>query len=718
MTTIRARFRPHPRGFGFLTAVGADGFTPATFRVPDDATERDQAFVPPGVASGMLADDLVDAEVAADDKGVSAVSTTLVDRPRRMVVGTVQHGPAGMVLEPDPSLGSGWLKLADNVASRLPTSVGRRIVVLVGEADDGTAVGRALVAGPHVKGSPQAVRAASIVVALGRSVPTLVPGGPEAVGLDPVATAATHTRVVGLLAGGGRGGAAGLDNHGDVAGADLQAVERRDEVCITIDDPDARDLDDALAATWDGAADSPVEVAVHIADAAAGVGRGSAADEYARTVATSAYFTVGDNAPMLDPALSEGALSLLPDEDRSAISVRFTVHPDGRVADVQMEFCWIMSHARLSYGAVEAWFDGDPIEVGNQAGPAAPQAREVLTAVAEAARRLGVQRDGRDTMESLFEPVEVDPAVVDGKLTAVAAEPHAEAYRLVERLMVAANESVAGWLVEHDVPALYRAHKGLDPDRADRIRAAAQHVGASLPALGVVESAPEGDDDVAPPTVVGGDADLVIGQVLAEVARLEAEGRHADRDMLVAAVTGATMRATYDPDPAHHRGLAAAAYTHFTSPIRRYADLVVHRQIRAALADQPPPYSAEDLAALAVWLDARGGAFSFAQARERGDLWSLLLDRGYLDGAEEAIVTGLNNAGLKIRLPRLGLNGFVQAARALGLPPRERANLTVDEHGLTTTSGPWRLGSRVKVRYVTLDDTGRPVFRLGDTPGQ
>lgn len=705
MTTIRARFRPHPRGFGFLTPVEADGFTATTFRVPDDATDHDQAFVPPAVASGMIADDLVDAEVAADDKGVSAASTTLVDRPRRMVVGTVQHGPTGLVLEPDRSLGSGWMPLADAVAGRLPTSVGRQVVVLVGETEDGASIGRALVAGPHVVGSPQAVRAASTVVALGRAAPTLVPGGPQAVGLDPVATGATHTRVVGLLAGGGRGAAAGLDSYGDVPGAELQAVERRDEVSITIDDPSARDLDDALAATWDGG-DGPVHVAVHIADAAAGVGMDSPADVYARTVATSAYFAAGDNAPMLDPALSEGALSLLPNEDRSAISVRFSVHPDGQVTDVHLEFCWITSHARLSYGAVEDWLAGDPIAVGNQAGPTAPQVREVLTAVAEAARRLGVQRDGRDTMESLFEPTEVEPAVVEGKLTAVPAEPHADAYRLVERLMVAANESVASWLVMHDIPALYRAHAGLDPERMDRIRGAVEHLGLSIPALGAAdgESAAEVE------------ADELIGQVLGEVARLEADGRHADRDMLVAAVTGATLRATYDPDPAHHRGLGASAYTHFTSPIRRYADLVVHRQVRAALAGVTPPYTVDQLAAMATWLDARAGAFSFLAARERSDLWSLLLDRGYLDGAEEAIVTGLNSAGLKIRLPRLGLNGFVQAARALGLPPRERANLAIDEHGLTTTSGPWQLGSRVKVRYVTLDDTGRPVFRLGDAP--
>lgn len=699
MTTIRARFRPHPRGFGFLTPVGSDGLTPVTFRVPDDAKEHDQAFVPAAVASGMIADDLVDAEVAKDDKGVSAVSTRLVERARRMVVGTVQHGPAGLVVEPNSALGSGWIPLAEPVALRLPTATGRQVVVLVGEQEDGRAIARALVAGPHVVGSPQAVRAAATVVALGRAAPTLVPGGPAAVGLDPAATAATHARIVGLLAGGGRGGAAGLDNYGPVPGAEMQAVDRRDEVCITIDDPGARDLDDALAATWDGADDTPVEVAVHIADAAAGVGIDSPADTYARTVGSSAYLTVGENAPMLDPALSEGGLSLLPHEDRSAISVRFLVHPDGRVTDVDLEFCWITSHARLSYGAVETWLAGNPAEVSAQAGGNAPAARGVLVAVAEAARRLGVERDARATMEALFEPVELDPAVVDGRLTTQHAEPHAEAYRLVERMMVAANESVAGWLVAHEIPALYRAHAGVDPERADRLRAAAAMVSVSLPAL-------EAD----------GEEEDVVAQVLSAIDELEAAGRQADRDLLVAVVTGATTRASYDPDPAHHRGLAASAYTHFTSPIRRYADLVVHRQVRAALAGETPPYTSEDLRAMATWLDARSGAISFLQARERGDLWSLLLDRGWLDGAEEAVVTGLTSAGLKIRLPRLGLSAFVQAARALGLPPRERANLILDEHGLTTTSGPWRPGSHVKVRYVTLDDTGRPVFRLGDVP--
>ncbi|HSK22400.1 MAG TPA: RNB domain-containing ribonuclease [Egicoccus sp.] len=698
---VRARFRPHPRGFGFAAIVAADGVTPVevTGHQADGSPRTvDSAFVPPPLAGGFLADDLVEATLAFDEKGATVEAMTLVQRVRRMLVGRVQQGPGRLVLEPDPAIGGGWIRLDPALAQRLQSALGRQIVVLAVDGEDGAPLGKALVAGPHVSGSPQAVRAAAVVVALGRAAPALVPGGAEAAGLDPAYANATHTRIVGLLAGGGRGGAEGLDVAGPIPGAELAPVDRTGEVCVTIDDAGARDLDDALAAAWSGD-DAPVEVAVHIADAAGTIGMGSAADLYARTVASSAYLASGANAPMLDPALSEDALSLLPDVERRAVSVRFTVAVDGRLDDLRLELATIRSHAKLSYAAVEDWLSDDRGGVAAQSGTHAAAVDEVLTAVVEAARRLGVERDTRTTFEDLFAAAEVTPAVVDGKLATVAAEPHAAAYRLIERLMVAANEAVAGWLVDNAVPALYRAHVGVDPERRERLRAAAALAGAAVPALA------DGTE--------GADADDLIAQVLAEVDRLAAEGRDEDRDLLVAAATGATARATYEPDPSAHVGLASSAYVHFTSPIRRYADLTIHRQIRAALAGETPPMGVDDLRGLAGWLDARAGAINFLQARERGDLWSVLLDRGFLDGPEPAVVTGLTNNGLRIRLPRLGLGGFVTAERALDLPARERGRLEIDEHGLETTSGPWRAGTRIEVRFASLDDTGRANWRMG-----
>ncbi len=697
---VRARFRPNPRGFGFLHLVAADGLSPTEItveRTDGPAVTGDSAFVPPPLAKGIIADDLVEAEITADNKGLTATSITIVERPRRMLVGTVQQGPGRLVLDPDGGIGSGWIRLDESMARPLMGAIGRIIVVLRAEDDDGAPLGRALVAGPYIAGSPQAVRAISAVVALGRAAPELIPGGAAAAGLEQSAAAITHTRVVGLLAGGGRGAAAGLDVTGRIPGAELGPLDRRDEPCLTIDSAETRDLDDAVAATWDGDAASPVHVAIHIADVAGTVGIDSDADLYARTVASTAYLAVGANAPMLDPALSEGSLSLLPNEYRHVISVRFDVAADGSISNVDVETALIESRARLTYGAVERWLDGDHDPVIAEAGEQAEVTRTVLDAALEASRRLGVERDGRATFEELFADAEVTPALVDGRLQAVGAEPDARGYRLIERLMVAANESVASYLVANDVPALYRAHQGLDPDRLERLQAAVELAGANVPALADPDS----------------EADVVSGQLLAEIDRLTAEGRTADRDLLVAVATGSTARATYDPDPKHHRGLASGAYTHFTSPIRRYADLVVHRQLRAAVAGEALPYTGDDLAALAGWLDARSGAMNFLQARERGDLWAILLDRGFLGEPEPATVTGVTVNGLKIRLPRLGIGAFVTAERALGLPDRERGSLQIDDHGLDTTSGPWRVGSRITVRFVGLDNTGRTTWRLG-----
>lgn len=696
---------------------------------PDGASvDVDRIFVPPPTCKGFVADDLVEVDLEVDEKGASARAVRLLERPRRMLVGTVQQGPGRLVIEPDSALGSGWVSLEPAVAEKLKLAAGRQVVVLIGEDESGAAVGRALVAGPHIVGSPQAVRAASVVVALGRSAPQLIPGGAASAGLEAAEAQTAHTRILGLLASGSRGGAAGLDPSGPVPGVEAPWAERRDEPCITVDSTSTRDVDDAIAASWTGEDDAPVEVAVHIADVARAIGVGSQADRYARVMASTAYLAVGDNAPMIDPALSEDTLSLLPDMDRWAISARFLVATDGTLTDVSVEAAAIQSRAKLSYEALEPWLEGDRSAIHAEAGDAAEVADEVLTATAEASRRLGVERDARVTFEKLFDDAEVEPALVDGKLTTVDAAPHAEAYRIIERLMVAANEAVAGWLVERKVPALYRAHPGLDRKRFERLRAAVDLSGASVPALSAAESR-VGESDAADTAttdhavadvaaadtadLVEVDVEAVVAQLITAIDQAEADGRQADRDLLASVVASSTARASYEPDPSAHTGLASAAYTHFTSPIRRYADLVVHRQIRAALAEEEPPHPLETLGPLAAWLDARAGGVNFLQSRERSTLWARLLDRGFLRSPEPATVTGLTANGMRIRLPRLGLSGFVTAERALDLPPKQRGKFQIDDHGLTTTSGPWQVGSAVYVRFAGLDATGRTNWRLG-----
>ena len=133
----------------------------------------------------------------------------------------------------------------------------------------------------------------------------------------------------------------------------------------------------------------------------------------------------------------------------------------------------------------------------------------------------------------------------------------------------------------------------------------------------------------------------------------------------------------------------------------------MHRQIRATLAGEAPPHAADELGPLAGWLDERAGAASYAAIRERNELWAILLDRGFVDGTEPAVVTGLTSNGAKVRLPRFGITGFLRAEHLLDTEKGQRASLEVDEHGLTTTSGPWRVGGIVDVRVRGRDFSGR-----------
>ncbi|PSO53475.1 MAG: hypothetical protein BRC31_02920 [Actinobacteria bacterium QS_5_72_10] len=467
---IRARFRPHRRGFGFLTPVADDQATAVTVAVPaaDGAvTETDRVFVPPPQARALVADDLVEAEVVVGDKGVVAESVTLVRRLRRLLVGTVERRRGGLVVACDGALSSGWLPLEEQLEGQLGGHDGEQVVVLARLGEAGAPVGQALVSGPHPAASPHAVRARAVALVLGDTLPSSQGVGPAAVGLDPSAADTLHLRLMGQLASGRRGAAAGLHAGGPVPGAALDGVDRREEPCVTVDGPASRELDDAVAAAWDGDVASPVHVAVHITDVADVIGVDSDADRYARTVASTAYLTSAPSAPMLDPAVSDSTRSLLPGQDRPALSVRFAVRPDGAVDAAHVEPAWIRSHARLTYQAVEAWLAGEPKPVRTQSDVGGQAIEPTVRAALEAARRLGAERDARLTLEALFDQAELAPVVVDDEVTVALAEPHAQAYRLIERLMVAANETVGGWLAARGVPALYRAHEGIDP-AADR----------------------------------------------------------------------------------------------------------------------------------------------------------------------------------------------------------------------------------------------------------
>jgi ribonuclease R len=325
----------------------------------------------------------------------------------------------------------------------------------------------------------------------------------------------------------------------------------RGVVTVTIDGPSTKDIDDALLALPPDA-DGALRVIVAIADVSAVVEEGSIVDGDARARTTSVYLP-GRTVPMLPRRLSEDLLSLVEGADRPVLVAELRIDVEGRVTSVDVHEAVIRSTARLTYDAVTRFLDsGEAAAV-----PAATHATlRLLRAAAARLSQSRAERGGRDVEREEIS-VRLDE---QGGPTGVEVRRDDVAHVMVERLMVAANEAVARFLFERGLPAVYRVH---DPPTVERTRALAD----AATALGLVA----GFSSVTP---------------LSPKA-LAAFDRQVHGTAYEAAVDNALRRllgpARYTTRPSTHFGLAAPLYLHFTSPIRRYADLAVHRLLRRYL---------------------------------------------------------------------------------------------------------------------------------------
>lgn len=697
---VTGRYTPHSRGFGFVDVEGGHAV------VVDDAGNRHEissVFVPPAVGAGWIDGDVVTARLEVDAEGrLNASELSLVKRPRRFVVGLVRPFAGHMVLELDSRLGNGEIPMSEAMSDALRHAEGRQVVAMV--SNDGRAICTAQVTQPVPVEAPSAIRASAIVIAHGAANASDFPLGVDAVELDPTLATRWSLVTLGRMTNGQEGLAGEMSSlEGPVPGPAAELIDRRHETCVTIDDDSTQDLDDAISAAWSGDAKDPVLLTVHIADAAGTVGIGSTADQYARTMGTTSYFASGANMSMLDPKLSEDELSLHAHEDRRAITVRLLVYPDGTVTGTEVSLSWISPTVRLDYEGVEKWLrtgDLTPLLRPGKKGGAKPgkagAIKVCMDALEEVSKRLQKAKELRTNIDGFFTREEVELRVEDGRVVLKKANKYPEAQRLVESAMVAANEAVARWAHERGVPLLYRAHTGFDPERLDKLVEASKVLGVPLA-------------DPDNPT---------IDEIVKAVDDLRAAGKNHEADTL-AVVAGSTVgRAAYVVEPEAHKAMGAQVYTHFTSPLRRYADLIVHRQVRAQLAGEALPYSAEDLEKLAAWLDYRTGGANRTQALERAGLWAVFLPRktGGLHWPTPVQITELMTNGARVRLTRTGISAFLPAARMLGLPPREKVSLELEEHGLATTDGKWRIGQIVDVRMDRLDPRGRPEVRPSNKP--
>jgi ribonuclease R len=444
----------------------------------------------------------------------------------------------------------------------------------------------------------------------------------------------------------------------------------REVAFVTIDPPDAKDHDDAVHAVPDADPKNPggYTISIAIADVALYVQPGSALDREALKRGNSVYFP-DRVVPMLPERISNDLCSLRPNKDRAALAVRIVVGADGRKRTHSFHRVLIRSVAKLSYAQAQAAIDGRADE---DTRPLVAPVLEPLYAAYKAVKRARNERAPLD-LDLPERKIILKP---DGTVDRVITPPRLEAHRLIEEFMILANVAAAEALERASVPLIYRVHDEPDPERVNALREFLKTVDISLPKGSQLHAA---QFNHILERVKGRDVENLVNEV---VLRTQAQAEYAAENY-------------------GHYGLNLRRYAHFTSPIRRYADLVVHRGlIRAGklgdggLADATDPRTLGEIAATISVAERR----AMKAERETFDrlLAHFLADR--VGASFEGRISGVTRAGLFVKLDDTGADGFIPA-RTIGT---EYFRYHEDRHALVgSASGEsYRLGDRVTVKLV------------------
>ncbi|WP_420471707.1 ribonuclease R [Brevundimonas sp. FT23042] len=460
----------------------------------------------------------------------------------------------------------------------------------------------------------------------------------------------------------------------------------RDIPLITIDPADARDHDDAVYAQKD---DDPKNeggwiVWVAIADVAAYVRPGTNLDREARDKGNSTYFP--DRVePMLPERLSNGLCSLKEGENRATMAVRMVFDKDGRKIGHKFVRGLMRSHAKLSYEQAQAAIDGAPDETTG------PIMEAILYPLWNAYHTMLKGRLKRSPLQ--IESAERRIRMTDGEITSIEPRISLEAHRLIEEMMIQANVCAAETLEKHKTPLLYRVH---DAPSQEKLFNLADFLGT-----------------IGKPWTKGEPATTKRFNKLLDETR---EGEHAE--VVNEVVLRTQMQAIYSPENVGHFGLNLDRYAHFTSPIRRYSDLIVHRGLIRALGlgkDGLTDREIAELTAIAehvVMTERR----SMAAERDAMDRYIAAFLEDRVGATFTGRITGVTRFGLFIRLDETGADGLVPVS-TLGneyFTHDDRSHALVGERsGLR-----WTLGRAVEVKLREATPvTGGLLFEMLSEPG-
>jgi ribonuclease R len=452
-------------------------------------------------------------------------------------------------------------------------------------------------------------------------------------------------------------------------------VDLRHLYAFTIDPEGAKDFDDAL--TFQAEEGGGVRAWVHIADVSAFVPAGSPLDREAAERGNSVYVP-GRVAPMLPHELSDDLCSLRPHQERRCVTVEIPFGADLAPGQARFYRSLVRSRERLTYGHAQAILAGDERAV-DELMEALRLAERVSQALRDRRFARGALRvEGREVAFAFDGDGGVERAWVEG-------EPLA--HMLVEELMIAANEAVAELLAGRGREALYRVHERPDPQAVELLLAKLADLEIPTPAV------PEHLSPAEAARLAARVSEAVTGYV-------ERSGR--GEEAFPALVLRALKQARYDPRNLGHSGLASRAYCHFTSPIRRYPDLVVHRALlrELGLLDVEPP---DDLPDLGDWTSARERAATEVEYRADDLCLAWLLERRLFedgwDATFEGELVGAIGSGLFVRFDGV-FEGYLPARRLPGdyfeLSPLGTA--LVGRRG----GSAYRLGDPIEVKVAEL----------------
>ena len=394
----------------------------------------------------------------------------------------------------------------------------------------------------------------------------------------------------------------------------------REVTHITIDGADARDFDDAVAAVQEKRG---IRVWVSIADVATYVQPDSPLDIEAQNRATSVYFP-HCVIPMLPERLSNGLCSLRPGELRLAMTCEFLVDPDGRPQDIHVYPSLIKSAARLTYGQAQSVLDN-----AEEAGKLPSPIRMLVERLSVASSQIRKERQSRGCLELDLPEAQV---LVDdeNRPVSIIARARIPAHKLIEDLMIAANESVASHLLIKKLPALYRIH---EPPKLEKLKPLQRWAKR----LGIKFDWKKADDP------------QILGKFVAQLQEHDPAG------VVQMLLLQSLAQARYSPENEGHFGLASAAYLHFTSPIRRYPDLLVHRALWRSWQKKSPLEELDKQARNTSEKERR----AVSAERDVVQLMGCFIARKHVGESMKVTVTGVHDVGVFVRSIDLFVEGLL-----------------------------------------------------------